>query len=182
MGLDICMMGWELEEMFAQPLHEVAPGSLNTPRKVIDCFAHLLPKAPLDYCLSQRAFHRLRQALCDVLVIPRYALRPTTCLLTLVEDTRRESLWPSVGERLKAKRWPKLGGPSWWSLSPRVHSVEDIVDFLLACSPRSVKDPHEGWTQRQIAGVVRRVVLRYSGLGEVEYDEHLRFTEDMGIC
>ena len=63
---------------------------------------------------------------------------------------------------------------------PKAYSeVKDLVRFVIAKSPETIRGEEKAWTREQIASVVHQVILEEIGI--TDFTEDSRFVEDMGI-
>ena len=62
MGLEIVKFVMEVEEAFQFRISDEEAQQLDTPRRCLDFIHGRVPQSTNDFCLSQRAFYRLRRA------------------------------------------------------------------------------------------------------------------------
>jgi acyl carrier protein len=184
MGLDLLEFIFSVEEVFNLYIPEADAQVLDTPRRLIDYLTSRLPDGLGPDCLSQRAFYRLRIAICEEFHCPRQMIRPGTDLLQLAPKGYQPERWREIGRRLGAEKyWPRLAKPGWFenAESPRLSLVRDIVRFMCARNLSALLDKGEGWTRKRVADVVHKLIREQLGIPRGEYTEDSRWTEDMGI-
>jgi hypothetical protein len=149
MGLDIVAFALSVEEALLLRFPDADFGAITTPRRLIDFVTTLLPPAATHYCLSQRAFYRLRRAVVQRLGRPGLVLRPRSSLLAVIPAKERDAVWTLVRRDVGAgytKYWPQLAKPGWFRgvHSPRLACLRDTARFLVARLPLLLKAPGEG--------------------------------------
>jgi acyl carrier protein len=66
-------------------------------------------------CQKQRAFYLLRNAMMQILHLPRRSITPGTSLSTLIPWRVVRSVWPQLRDAVAARNWPPLVRPRWIS-------------------------------------------------------------------
>ena len=184
MGLEAIEFVMSTEEVFGVSIPDVEAQVLDTPRRLIDYLASRLPVGPGPVCLCQRAFYRLRTAICEEFSSPSKAIRPKTDLLKVILAPHRPERWTAIGKKLGAEKyWPRLETPGWFENpnSPRLTLVADVVKFMYTRNPSALLDQKEGWSRKRVADVVHSLIREQLGIPRAEYTEDSRWTEDMGI-
>ena len=108
MGLDSVELVMAFEEQFGVALGDDEVVHAVTPRKVTDLIFSKLQASDARTCQTQRAFHVLRRGLMDLVGIDRRRVTLDTPLADLLPPPRQLLLWPELGRRVKARRWPEL--------------------------------------------------------------------------
>jgi hypothetical protein len=184
MSLDIVELVLSVEEAFGLTIPDDDAVPLATPGLLIDYLTRRLPPGEGPHCLSQRAFHRLRGALCEQLHVPRAAVRPGTDLRTLLPPDNLGERWAAVGNALGADTyWPRLPR-RWWlgeAYAPTPIPVAYVVRQMADYSPRSLVREGEGWTRPLIAAVLQTILHNLFGFRRDSYTEDSHFCRDMGI-
>src|SRR5207248_219742 len=99
MGLDIVEFVMSVENAFDLRIPDKAAQSMTTPRRLIDYLHGRLPRSSLGYCLSQRIFYQLREALSEQLSIDRTAISPGTNLLDIIPEIVHALIAVELGMR-----------------------------------------------------------------------------------
>lgn len=182
MGLDLVEFVMDVETAFDLRIPDTDAESILTPRQLIDYLAKRLPICSTDYSLMDRAFERLRKTISEQAGIPLGSVLPTTSLFDVFPKSDRGKAWAMVGQALNAKRWPRIGERGWFSKDTRskLDNVEKACAFLVTHSPAAIKSEGEGWTKKQIADVVHRLIV-YSLVGNLPYSDDSRFAQDLGF-
>lgn len=182
MGLDSVEFVLSLEEAFELEIPDAAASLLATPRHVIGYLATRLPVGrSAGACLSQRAFYRVRRAICTELGVPSRAVRPGTRLEELIPPAERDSRWQAVGRATGARDWPRIGCRRFFERfrSPHVERAGQAACFLAARQPWVVKGRDAEWTRAEIAQVVDLLIRAELGVEEYTLDSH--FVRDLGV-
>lgn len=181
MGLDLVELTIRVEETFGIRIPDSVAAELTTPRKVADFVLTQVEesRAPLP-CLSQRAFYSLRREFTRHLALPRRQFRVGAALKEIVPEEGREETWKALGSSLGVKKWPALSRPAWLGfIPPRVTSVRELVDYLVANEPLVVKGDEAAWSRAQVWDVLRRVITDETAVTDFSQDS--RFVEDMHL-
>lgn len=183
MGLDTVEFVMEVESAFGITLPDGDFAGVSTVGQLIDYLARTLPRSNVEYSLVDRAFVRLKQAIADQIGMSPVSIPPEGSLRDLFPDPDRDDVWARIGEKLGAKRWPRIGKRRWFSSSssPKCDRTSQCVRFMMDEVPYAIKEPGEGWTRKQIADVVHPLIRSNFGLSEHEYTESSRFVEDLGL-
>lgn len=186
-GFDLMEFVLSVEDAFALRFPDQSRATITTPRRLIDYLAAQLPVADEHYCLTQRAYYRLRQILVRRLGCSRSALRPRTSLLAAIPEEARAAVWMQVRRDIGAgyaRYWPRLGvaGRFEHRDCPPVGCLRDAACFLVARLPLILKIPGEGWTRMQVAEVVQGLIWEEFGLRRNQYHEDSCWDQDMGIA
>jgi acyl carrier protein len=168
MGLDIVEFIMEIETKFRIRIPDQEAQHLTTPRRCIDYVYGRMPQYMDDSCLSQKAFYRLRRVLIEKTRVPRSRIHPRTAVLSTLPNEGREQVWASIGFKLGASDW-------WWpELSGRFPPhLGTLAKLMVYHNP-----------QREcVAEAIRALIDENLGVNtsSPEYDDDLRFSEDMGI-
>ena len=181
MGLDLLELTIRVEETFGIQIPDRVAGELTTPGKVKDFILSRVEQSedPLS-CLSQRAFYSLRREFIQQLSIPRRQFVLDTQLKEILPDERRNEVWKNIGSSLGVKRWPAVSRTSWLAfLTPRLHSVRELVDYFVTNEPLIVKGKEVAWSREQVWDVLERVIRDETGV--TDFTEDSRFVEDMHL-
>lgn len=181
MGLDLVELVIRIEETFSIQIPDRVASELITPRKVTDFILTQVEEsqAPLP-CLSQKAFHLLRRSFVQHLSLTRQRFRVDTTLREVIPEGKRDDLWKRIGSGVGAKKWPAMSYPKWLGfLSPKVQSVRDLVEYLLANEPLVVKGAEVAWSRAQVWEVLKRVIEDETDV--TNFSEDSRFIEDMNL-
>lgn len=181
MGLVLLELTLRIEETFAIQIPDDVAPNLSTPGHVTDYILTQIveSQSPLP-CLSQKAFHLLRQNFTHHLSLPRQKFKLNAALKEIVPEENREDMWEAIGVSMRVKNWPRMSRPKWFPLIPAtVKSVRDLVDYVVTNDPLAVKGHESVWTRSQVWEVLRRVI-KDETLVE-EFTENSRFVEDMRL-
>jgi hypothetical protein len=174
MGLDSVeiVMGWE--ESFGISIANGEAEVLRTPRQSMDLIAIKLGAhdEQRGACLTLRAFHRLRQSICDVAGVKRDRIRPDARIKDLICVQRRRT-WEAVCSNCGIQSLPNLG---WFSPS----TVRDLTRWTVTHAAKDLKRPGEPWTRSEVRSVVRAVVTDVTGVEHFQDDDD--FVRDIGIA
>jgi|SRR5581483_1244795 len=181
MGLDQLELTLRIEETFSIEIpDEVAPGLL-TPRQVTDYILTQVGESPSPLvCLTQKAFHLLRQRFTQHLQMPRSQFKPDTRLKEIVPEADRDQIWKEIGSSLGVRRWPSISRPMWLAFIPvTVRDVRSLIEYLVTNHPLVVKGEEIEWTRAQVWEVLKRVII--DELQVKDFSEDSRFVQDMGL-
>ncbi len=157
MGLDTVEMIMEWEEAFNIEIPDRDTDRIRTPKDAIDyiCGRLCVTDARGGSCLSMRAFHQLRNAVCQDAGVPRASMRPRARLNDVTRTDRRKA-WRAI---CAAGGWKRLTGPAYVpGLGFFNITVEEVTYMLLARNARTLRKSDEPWTRSQIRCVVRATV------------------------
>ncbi len=179
MGLDAVeiIMGWE--NAFEIKLNDAEIAELRTPRHAIDLISAKVGASDrvVGVCLKLRAYHRIRQAFCSVLGVPRAQIRPNSKLRKLLPPEQRQGAWQAIFAQAGLPASPPFGFGTGVIFMPI--AIKDIVIWSVAHHPSSLVNPDERWTHAQVRSVVRAVIIKIVGAEEFEDDDD--FVIDLGI-
>jgi hypothetical protein len=82
---------------------------VRTPGMLIDLVAQKLGPASRQYCISQRSFYILRNAVVRLTPYNRNQLTPNTSTHSLVAPENEKTFWGDLQAEVEAKSWPPLG-------------------------------------------------------------------------
>ena len=113
MGLDGVELIMAVEEEFGVELSDADAGKLRTPRDLVDCVFGKIQAAQGETCRSQRAFYRLRRAICAQTGALRKTGTPATPLADLLPKDLKDPIWQVLRRTVEAEkwRWPGLVRP-----------------------------------------------------------------------
>lgn len=161
MGLDGVELVMELEERFQIAIPDADAADLRTPRNVIDYIYKRVTHASDPTCLTQRAFYRVRQALIQVLGIPRGTIVRDARLEHLVPRQRRRALWKALADASKVPAWPPLTRPPWITVLVTASSITMGMG-LAAITDSGVLLPSLGAIAALTLGILATKPLRFS--------------------
>ena len=184
MGLEVLEFTLAVEEAFNVRFPNEDMPAIKTPRKLVDYLAAHLPLSDSDYCLSQRAFYRLRYFFSARIECQRSEIRPDTSLTGLVRAEEAKSVWEAVRRDMgatTAKRWPRLADQGWFDLfrPPSITTLREAVSLVANYHPLLLKSSGDGWTRNQVTAVVHGLMGCEFGINtnHEEYDEDLTWNE-----
>jgi len=141
MGLDLVEIVIAIEEHFDVEIPNQIAARLATPRDVIDYVSGILvgkrlgDRIPLD-CPTQRAFYRVRGALCASFGAVRSDVSPKLKLDDVVPRRNRADRWNALQYQLgcdsRATRWPQLARRpfvEWMLVAPIGAAFTTMVVF-----------------------------------------------------
>ena len=108
MGLDSVELVMAIEEKFGITISDEEACSILTVGDMHQCVVSKLNMSDKSSCLSQRAFHLLRQHALSQFGIPRRRFRPDTELGTVIPKAKRRQQWALFQHNVGASRWPAL--------------------------------------------------------------------------
>ncbi|HEX8337263.1 MAG TPA: hypothetical protein VF621_11080 [Pyrinomonadaceae bacterium] len=182
MGLDGVELVMRVEETFGIAIPDEVASRLVTPNDMADfIMTQLEVSGEPQPCLTQRAFHTLRRGFVRTLRVPRRSFRPDALLVGLLPDDQPGDAWERVGREVGLKEWPSVFRPGWLrSFIPhQCRSVRDLVDYVLAHDPRSLKGGERRWTRAQVRDVLWRVIEDETAVKD--FTGESRFVDDMGL-
>jgi hypothetical protein len=173
MGLDSVelVIAWEGAFGIEIPDHEAQ--LVRTPRMATELIARKLRavETPHQPCLTQRAFHRLREALRHATGATRQEIRPSTKLRHLV-TTDRHRTWAKVIYLTRLPSLPRLG---WFT--PR--TVGSLARWAGAYAAKDLLLPGEAWTYGLVRTVMRSIITEQQGIAWLHDDDD--FVRDLGL-
>lgn len=181
MGLDLVELTIRIEDTFGIQIPDRIAPELTTPRQVKFFILSQVEEslAPLP-CLSQKAFYSLRREFTRHLSLPRRQFLIDTPLKEIVPEGKRDEIWKTIGASLGAKKWPAITQPYWLGIiSPRVRTVRELVDYLVANEVRILKGEETAWSRAQVRDVLKSVIIDETGV--TDFSEDSRFVEDMHL-
>ena len=180
MGLDCVeiVLGWE--KAFGIKITDEEVCSLTTPRKAMDLICSKLnaTESASHPCLCMRAFHRLRNALCQAAVVCRSSVKPRSKVRALFPRDAAKEGWRVVQVNAGIADLPGLG---WWPAMSARQTVGDFALWAVATSPSSLKPVAEPWTRAEIRRIVRAVVAETAGIADEAFSDDDDFVEDIGL-
>lgn len=182
MGLDIVEFVMSVEEAFGLRIPDDVATSLTTPRRVIDYVYGQLPQSRESLCISQRSFYAIRCALREHLQTSHAHLRPSTLLLSVLPEHNAREVWAKVGKTLGASKWTRVRGKSWFArtfLQSHPQTLGEAARVLATLSPKTLKQPGEGWSSYEVTKVVDGLMRDHFGICEYSLDD--RFVQDLGL-
>jgi hypothetical protein len=117
--MDLVEFVLAVERRFNLRISDEDAAQIATPRELIEYLsARLGGRNHPGPCLTQRAFHRLRQAFVARLGARREVVRPQTELAALVPQATRRQSWACLQAATCSGSWPELRRPAWlfWRL------------------------------------------------------------------
>jgi hypothetical protein len=184
MGLDGVELIMAIEAGFGVAIPNDAAERLATPRDVVTYLEHALPAGGSGVCLTQRAFHRLRDRCAHHLRVSPRALQPKMPLDEVIDSEGRRGAWDAIGADLGAERWPPPRSGSWvgrYFESGRPSTVGEAARYAATWYPRAVKGADDGWTRAEIERAVVALIEVEIGVDMRRYTLDSQFARDMGI-
>jgi hypothetical protein len=179
MGLDgvEIIMGWE--NAFGIRIADKDAGQLRTTRMAFDLIGKMVnaSDASAPYCLTARAFYKLRQSLGAVTGVPRAAVLPASKIRDVFKGPDRKTHWRAVGERLGTPKLPPFGPALSWIISPK--SVREMAEWLVVNCPRIFLGPDERWSRGHVRTIVRTVISDVTGIKK--FSDDADFVHDLRI-
>ena len=111
MGLEAVEIVMAVEEKFGISIPDEDAEKFATPGDMTDYIFGKVQHADLTTCLSQRAFHLLRQAWMTKFSTPRKEFSLGTRIEDVVPHENRRILWADLGRGIGATSWPSLERP-----------------------------------------------------------------------
>jgi hypothetical protein len=181
MGLELVGLTLRIEETFAIQIPDDVAYRLTTPRQVTDYILTQVGESQFRLpCLSQRAFHLLRQNFLRHLSLQRHQFKPNTALKEIVPAEAGNDIWTAIGLSAGVQNWPTMSRPKWLVFIPStVKTVRDLVEHVVTNEPLVVKGEEAEWTRSQVWEVLRRVIIDETVV--VDFSEDSRFVQDMGL-
>src|SRR5688500_1975117 len=97
MGLDGVELIIAIEAGFGVEISDASAADIASPRDVIAYLETALPTGGPGVCLTQRAFHRLRDRVVQHLRVSSDGLRPETPLSDIVDPDASSGAWAAIG-------------------------------------------------------------------------------------
>jgi hypothetical protein len=113
MGLDGVEIVVKVENTFGISIEDGEAAKVTTPGQLIDLVLSKVGRSSDSACLTQRAFHRLRQSLMKHLGLARSQVRPDTSLADIFPRTSRKDSFNRVLNEIGSKKEYKFIGPVW---------------------------------------------------------------------
>ena len=179
MGLDAVEFVLALEEAVGISITDEEASAMLTPRHVVDYLADRLPAGETHACFSQRAFFRLRSAMVDAYRIPRRGITPSTPWDDILPDrgALRGGTWRHLQTVVGAPDWPHRSFLGYRLAHAR--TVGDTAEYLATRTPHLFKRDAEGWSRRELEGVVTTLIANELGVTEFDWDDS--FVKDLGV-
>jgi hypothetical protein len=195
MGLELFDFLCGLRVLFGITIQTSEMAALRSPSNVIDLVWARIPQGTDEGCLSRRAFYRVRRTVYLVTAAERKKISPDTCFADVATCRMLgEALRVSFANEFKLTKMPAilrtrtrtflgqakdlilnlfLGEPFG------VSTVRELVMYLVAEAPFSLKEKSDGWSRQEVAEVIRARVLRELCVSYAS--ESNLFAEDLGV-
>ncbi len=106
MGLEAVEFVLDCEEAFGVGIADAEAEKLRTPRQAADCIWEKLRTVEATGCQTQRAFYRIRRAVCARTGQPRNTITPESLLADLLPSDMTGPDWQAVLDALPPGKWP----------------------------------------------------------------------------
>jgi len=141
MGLDSVELVIAYEEAFGISIPDAVASEMRTPRDVIDCVTTKLRSSQRPPCLTQQAFHKMREAFISEMSIPRRAFRPRAQFNEIIPRAGRKAIWKRLRSDLGAIKLFDLARPAWlgallWGMAltalflPSLYLSKGLLEFI----------------------------------------------------
>jgi hypothetical protein len=176
MGLDAALLVMGFEKAFSLELEDEELEQLLTPQMAIALIAQKLNADRTirsHICPTQQAFHRIRRVFQEVLEVPRWRVQPSSRIQYLLPKYDRQTIWVEIRDLIGLEELPQRMGCLYCSNEPV--TIQELVDWAVANSPRQFLLPDEPWTFPQVRSVVRAVVRYETGFHDFSDDDQWMF-------
>ncbi len=183
MGLDSVEFVMAVEDSFGIVIPNEDAAGLLSPRLLIDYLMRCLPTDDHGSCLSQRAFYQVRRALARRLGVSPRSVLPSTVFAEVIPKDCHKSVWMGLKEDLHAEQWVHFPLPGWLGrlFSENPSTVGELANFMQTRNPKAVLGPDRQLSRSQVEDVVIGLIEAQLGVSRSQYNEDLRFVEDMGV-
>lgn len=177
MGLDGVELVLATEETFGISIPDGDAATLVTPALLIKHVQTAVASKPKSKpCLSQRAFHRVRSRLCEVINTPRREIKLDTRINRVFPKETREEKWRDFRSVSNMTRLPDLRFGRGTLFSPK--RVRDLVSLQISLMSEELRSTGT-WTDQEVRTVVRHVISEQ--LGIKSFDDNDEFVRDLGV-
>jgi hypothetical protein len=171
MGLDGVELVMRFEEAFEISIPDAAVEKLTTPGSVIDYVYTQVPTSNDATCLTQKAFYFLRRHFIQHLQIKRTYFRPERSMDLLLPIENRKAVWSELESKIGTALPMRKG-----YFNRSYNDVRELAKYIAFNKTSLINGK---WTRREIAQVVRDIII--DEIGIVEFTEESHFIQDMGI-
>jgi len=156
MGLELVELVIAIEETFGISIDDGAAAGLTTPALLIAHVQEAVKSRPANrVCLSQRAFHLVRTALCEVTQVPRKEIRLETRIRRLLAKEKRAEQWAAFRAEIELPSLPELKfGRGLFFFPTR---VRDLVSYQIKEFSKELRTS-QNWSDQEVRNVVRLLV------------------------
>ncbi len=134
MGLDTVELVMAIEQEFGIEIPDPDAERMITVGDVYEYLKTRLKSEPVEGCLRQRIFYKLRRAVIENYNLPREALSPDTCLSEIMYFKHVEEGWPFLQMfiDLRIPQFQSRDEFLGWHVSDKTLKLRDIVDQLVS--------------------------------------------------
>lgn len=177
MGLDSVELVLAVEETFGISISDEDAAHMITPALLISHVQRAVLSAPVQRpCLSQRAFHRIRNGICNVTNFPRSEVRLDTLINHLFPKAERHQRWNDFRSFAGIQRLPNLTFGRGSLFSPK--RVRDLIPLAITSMAEEFRSTRD-WTHQEVRSVVRLIITEQLGIKNFNDDDE--FVRDLGL-
>ena len=177
MGLDSVELIIATEETFGISISDADVEQMVTPRHLIDHVRGLVNAKPkVRPCLSQRAFHRVRQSLVTTTQVDRSSIDLSTRIREIFPKPQRVDSWQSFRQASGLTELPDLRFGRGVIFAPtRVRCLVSQEASRMAEGLSRTGD----WSESEVRTVVRMIISEQLGIERFSDDDE--FVRDLGV-
>ena len=175
MGFELWEFLRRLEIVFGIDVPLSSMKELKSPADVIDYVWARIPHGMDEGCLSQKAFYRIRRLICQASGLERQSVLVNTFFAEIISSSgENDTIHELLINEFNAVNMPRLAWKKKWVFEGvielvrhlatgvpfRIATVAELVKYVVAESPFSLKPKTEGWSRREVGEVIKTRSIR----------------------